>query len=84
MRTLTRLFAEQTRMGFAQWRVHARISAAIGLLTEGATVSTVARQVGYASSSTFVRVFRDATGETPGACGAGRSTTALELDRWVD
>lgn len=70
-RTLTRLFALETSMSFAMWRAHARVSAAISLLAGGDNVAVAAQRVGYSSPSAFIRVFREVTGQTPGAYLAG-------------
>jgi AraC-like DNA-binding protein len=66
-RTLTRLFAQETSMSFAVWRAHARVSAAVSLLAGGESVATVAQRVGYSTPSSFIRIFREVTGQTPGA-----------------
>ena len=54
-------------MGFERWRTHLRIAEALGRLADGATVTRVAHDVGYASTSAFVAAFRRTTGTTPGA-----------------
>ncbi|MEV6508620.1 helix-turn-helix transcriptional regulator [Streptomyces sp. NPDC051642] len=66
-RTLLRLFLAETGMTFNQWRVHARLQAALAHLAEGAPVSRVAERVGYATPSAFVAAFRRLTGYTPAA-----------------
>jgi AraC-like DNA-binding protein len=66
-RTLLRLFLAETRLTFTQWRVHARLQAAIASLAEGRPVAAVAREVGYATPSAFVAAFRRVTGHTPAA-----------------
>jgi AraC-like DNA-binding protein len=65
-RTLARAFSEQTGMTFGRWRTEVRLSAALPLLAEGATVAAVARRVGYASAGAFVAAFRATIGTTPG------------------
>ncbi|GAA1093212.1 helix-turn-helix transcriptional regulator [Tsukamurella spumae] len=65
-RTVSRLFAAETGLPFGQWRTHARVHAAIGLLAGGAPVGTVARAVGYRKTSAFITAFRRVTGHTPG------------------
>ncbi|MEU0932481.1 AraC family transcriptional regulator [Embleya sp. NPDC005971] len=67
-RTLTRVFTADTGMGFVQWRIQARVRAALTYLAAGLPVSVVARRVGYDSPSAFVAVFRRVTGRTPGHC----------------
>lgn len=64
-RTLTRVFAAETGMSFADWRVQARLRAAIGHLAGGTPVAVTARAVGYRSTSAFIATFRRATGLTP-------------------
>lgn len=65
-RTLARAFSQQTGMTFGRWRTEVRLCAALPLLAEGATVTAVARRVGYASPAAFVATFRATVGTTPG------------------
>lgn len=64
-RTLARMFREQTGMTFGRWRTEARLCAALPLLAKGATVTAVARRVGYANPGAFVAAFRATVGTTP-------------------
>lgn len=64
-RTLARAFVEGTGMGFARWRTHVRLGAALPLLAEGQSVADVGRRVGYATPSAFVAAFRRELGTTP-------------------
>ncbi|RLP78118.1 AraC family transcriptional regulator [Mycetocola tolaasinivorans] len=66
-RTLLRLFVAETGLTFTQWRVHARLQAAMAYLAAGEPVARVADRVGYATSSAFVAAFRRVTGHTPAA-----------------
>jgi AraC-like DNA-binding protein len=66
LRTLTRLFQNETGLGFARWRTQVRVRAAIPMLAAGATVESVARHVGYRKPSAFIAAFRRVTGQTPG------------------
>lgn len=66
VRNLSRLFRKETGMTFAQWRIHARVRVALGLLAAGYPVSSVSRRVGYNNPSAFVQVFRKVMGHTPG------------------
>jgi AraC-like DNA-binding protein len=51
-----------------QYLAHSRLQLATRLLADGtATVSSVARDVGYGSESAFSRAFKRSTGVTPGA-----------------
>ncbi|MGW0521722.1 AraC family transcriptional regulator [Crossiella sp. NPDC003009] len=65
-RTLARLFRTETGLPFGRWRTQLRIQAALPLLAHGIAVSTVARRVGYESTSAFVAAFRAAVGLPPG------------------
>ena len=66
VRNFSRLFHRETGMTFAQWRIHARVRVAIGLLAGGMPVGTVGRRVGYRTPSAFVQSFRRVLGHTPG------------------
>jgi AraC-like DNA-binding protein/quercetin dioxygenase-like cupin family protein len=66
-RTLARVLTRETGMGFERWRTQLRIAAALTRLASGDTVTRVAHDVGYASTSAFVAAFRRTTGTTPGA-----------------
>ena len=67
VRTLSRLFVNETGLTFARWRTQVRIRAAIQMLLAGATVEATARAVGYRKTSAFIATFRRTTGQTPGA-----------------
>jgi AraC-like DNA-binding protein len=64
-RTLARAFLADTGLSFGRWRTRLRLGAALADLAEGTPVSTVARAVGYESTSAFVAAFRRETGVTP-------------------
>ena len=66
VRTLARLFPEQTGMTFSHWRQQARLMAALGRLADGEAVESVALDLGYASQSAFIAMFKKALGTTPG------------------
>lgn len=67
-RSVTRLFQQETGMGFAQWRQKARLLAALRRLGSGETVTSVALSLGYASPSAFTAMFRRILGTTPRSC----------------
>jgi methylphosphotriester-DNA--protein-cysteine methyltransferase/quercetin dioxygenase-like cupin family protein len=69
-RTLTRVFAAETGMNFADWRAQVRVRAALVHLTNGMSVTRTARALGYRSASSFVASFRRTTGRTPLECVA--------------
>ncbi|MFM9926948.1 helix-turn-helix transcriptional regulator [Variovorax sp. H27-G14] len=64
-RTLTRRFAAETGLSFAQWRQQARLLKAVELLSLKEPVTTVALTVGYSSVSAFIEAFRKHFGRTP-------------------
>jgi AraC-like DNA-binding protein len=64
-RTLERRFRSETGMTLAAWRRRARLLAAIGLMSDGATVTQAATTVGYATSSAFTTAFRAELGSSP-------------------
>ena len=64
-RTLTRLFQQETGMGFVAWRQQVRLAEALARLAAGQAVGIVARDLGYASASAFSAMFRRALGATP-------------------
>ena len=64
-RTLIRRFRAETGMTIVQWRQHARVLAAIKLLTAGESVTQAALAAGYESLSAFIAVFKQVTGELP-------------------
>lgn len=65
-RTLERLFRSELGMGFQQWRQLLRLLTAVTLLSEGMQVTTVAVELGYASPSAFIAMFRSRMGKSPG------------------
>lgn len=66
-RTLARLFRQDTRMTFPQWRTQLRLYHALRLLAEGHSVTSVAKHCGFATASAFIDVFRRSLGHTPGS-----------------
>ena len=64
-RTLERHFREELGMSFRKWRQHLRLLSAVKLLSEGMSVTAVAYELGYSSSSAFIAMFRDKIGHPP-------------------
>lgn len=67
IRTLSRLFSQQTGLCFSQWRQQTRVLASMGHLLNGASVSETAAQCGYENVSAFITAFKQRFGMTPGA-----------------
>ena len=64
-RTIERIFQTETHMTFGKWRQQLRLLHALKLLASGESVTTVAYEVGYDSTSAFIAVFKMALGKTP-------------------
>lgn len=64
-RSLSRLFQQETGMSFGQWRLRLRLLLALGALEQGESVTKVALDSGYESTSAFIAVFRRVFGATP-------------------
>lgn len=69
LRTLQRLFPEETGLTLEAWRQKARLIAAAGQLSAGASVTTAALDCGYDSPSAFITAFKRQFGVTPGRYG---------------
>lgn len=64
-RTLRRLVLQETGMSFGRWRQQFHIMLALQWLSQGASVQSVATDLGYESASSFVVMFRKALGTSP-------------------
>jgi AraC-like DNA-binding protein len=64
-RTIERLFRAETNMGFGKWRQRLRLLHALRLLAAGESVTAVALETGYDSTSAFISMFRRELGTTP-------------------
>lgn len=64
-RTLSRLFAASTGMGFGEWRRQLRLLVAIDRLGQGHSVTRVALDLGYRSPSAFCAMFKRTLGASP-------------------
>jgi len=66
-RTLSRLCRTDLGMTFPQWRTQLRLHQALRLLAHNESVTRVAHECGWASTSAFIDTFRRAFGHTPGS-----------------
>lgn len=66
-RTLSRRFVTETGFNFTAWRQRARLMHSLAQLAAGVSVNAIALDLGYASASAFITVFRQTFGETPAA-----------------
>lgn len=72
-RTLARLFREETGLSFREWREQVRLLAALPRLEQGESVTRIAGELGYDSTSAFIELFQRRLGITPGAMAKRRS-----------
>ncbi len=64
-RTFTRLFRLETNMSVGNWKKQARLIEAVTLIASGASITSVAFDIGYESSSAFSAMFRQSLGASP-------------------
>jgi AraC-like DNA-binding protein len=64
-RSFTRAFKRETGMGVAVWRQQVRLLEALSLLSTGASIMSVAMDVGYESTGAFSTVFQRSFGVPP-------------------
>jgi AraC-like DNA-binding protein len=64
-RTLSRRFVSETGFSFTAWRQRARLLRSLEMLAAGQSVSTIALDLGYATASAFIGLFRRVFNETP-------------------
>lgn len=65
-RSLSRHFSQETGYSFSAWRQRLRLLQALERLAAGRAVTDVAMELGYASTSTFIALFKRLFGITPG------------------
>lgn len=71
-RTLARVLARETGMSFGRWRQQLTIMLALQRMATGASIQSVALDLGYESAGSFVTMFRKALGTSPGRYMAER------------
>ena len=64
-RTLSRLFSEQTGMPFVKWRQQLHVGLALQKLASRESVTNIALDLGYESTSAFIAMFKRTMGTTP-------------------
>jgi AraC-like DNA-binding protein len=67
VRTIERLFLQETGLTFGQWLQRVRALHAIGMLADGCSVAEAGLAVGYDSTSAFIAMFKLVLGKTPGS-----------------
>lgn len=66
-RTLSRRFVAETGFNFTAWRQRARLMRSLEMLAAGVPVNAVALDLGYATASAYIALFKRSFGETPAA-----------------
>ncbi|MCY1364665.1 HTH-type transcriptional regulator NimR [compost metagenome] len=66
-RTLARRCDRDLGMSFIKWKQRLRLSRALAMLSDGLTVQSVAKKLGYSTPSAFIAMFQKAMGATPNA-----------------
>lgn len=65
-RTITRLFTNETKLNFREWRQRARIMNAIELLgAQSRSIKQIAVRLGFSSTAAFAHAFKEVMGITP-------------------
>lgn len=74
-RSFTRHFRQQTGMGFAAWRQQVCLLAGLSRLGRGESITRIALELGYGSSSAFTAAFRRVLGAPPSSYLKGASSS---------
>ena len=65
VRTLSRRFSDETGLSFTEWRRRARLVRSLEMLTTPLSVTRIAADLGYPTTSAFIAHFRCTFGVTP-------------------
>lgn len=65
-RTLSRLYMDDVHMSFAHWCQQAKLLFALERLSRDVPVATISDELGFATPSNFIAMFRRNFGESPG------------------
>lgn len=72
-RSLRRLMEQETGLTFGRWRQQLHAIIALRELAGGASVQSVADDLGYQTSTAFIEMFKKTFGQTPARYFAGRT-----------
>jgi AraC-like DNA-binding protein len=64
-RTLSRVFKKETEITYSEWRQRLNIQIAIKHLSQGESINSIAKLLGYESSSAFIYMFKKQMGVSP-------------------
>lgn len=79
-RTFTRTFKREMGVSFSTWLLHARLNAAVSLLSAGASITEVAFESGYNSPSAFATMFKRCLGVPPSAYQGGVTVNPTSME----
>jgi len=74
VRTIERLFRDETGLSFGRWRQRVKTLRTLELLAAGDSVTAVGLAVGCDSTSAFIAMFKQVLGTTPGGYFRGTGT----------
>ncbi|PKE29080.1 AraC family transcriptional regulator [Rahnella sp. AA] len=66
VRNLSRLFHQETGLTFSRWRQQAKVLSSLQWIFAGLSVNEVAYLSGYSNVSSYIEIFRERFGKTPG------------------
>lgn len=82
VRNLSRLFHQETGLTFSRWRQQAKILSSLQWIFAGLPVNEVAYLSGYSNVSSYIEIFRERFGQTPGQFKEIDKSTALTINRY--
>jgi AraC-like DNA-binding protein len=65
-RTIERLFQQETHLSLGKWRQQLRLMRSLQLLAAGEKITHAALEAGYSTPSSFIAMFRQVLGVSPG------------------
>jgi len=83
-RTMARLFMQDLRMSWGEWRRQLLVTLALQRMANGSSVQAVALSLGYDSASSFIAMFKRTLGKPPGQYLAERFAKPVQLAEHAD
>ena len=77
-RSMSRLLCEEIGISVGRWRRQLHVILSLQRLTQGASVQTVALELGYENASGFVTMFRKAVGKPPARYLSDRRASSVD------
>lgn len=79
VRNLSRLFHQETGLTFSRWRQQAKVLSSLQWVFTGLSVNEVAYLSGYSNVSSYIEVFRERFGKTPGQFKENDKSAAIPI-----